>query len=157
MAIWQDLVDGHGFTHAYASVRRFVAKLRGEHRTEACAIIVTAPGEEAQVDYGSGPMVRDRENGQVPPDATVRAHARLQPQSRPPAGVHARVRAPGRNCTRKPFARLGGTPRTIVLDNLREGVIKPDLYDPALNRAVRRRARALRRDRAAMPHPPPGS
>ena len=26
---------------------------------EARAVILTAPGEESQVDYGSGPMVRD--------------------------------------------------------------------------------------------------
>ena len=29
MAIWQDLVDDHGFTARYASVRRFVVTLRG--------------------------------------------------------------------------------------------------------------------------------
>ena len=29
MAIWQDLVDDHGFTAGYASVKRFVSKLRG--------------------------------------------------------------------------------------------------------------------------------
>ena len=29
MAIYQDLVDRHGFTHAYNSVKRFVAQLRG--------------------------------------------------------------------------------------------------------------------------------
>src|SRR5438093_12626695 len=31
------------------------------------------------------------------------------------------------------FRRLGGTLRVIVLDNLREGVLTPDVYDPALN------------------------
>ena len=31
------------------------------------------------------------------------------------------------------FRRLGGTCRTIVLDNLSEGVLKADIYDPALN------------------------
>jgi hypothetical protein len=31
------------------------------------------------------------------------------------------------------FRRLGGVARTVVLDNLREGVLKPDIYDPALN------------------------
>jgi transposase len=31
------------------------------------------------------------------------------------------------------FRRLGGAPRVIVLDNLGEGVRKPDLYDPAVN------------------------
>jgi hypothetical protein len=29
MAIWQDLVDGHGFGEKYASVKRFLRKLRG--------------------------------------------------------------------------------------------------------------------------------
>jgi hypothetical protein len=31
------------------------------------------------------------------------------------------------------FQRLGGAPRAIVLDNLREGVLAPDFYDPTLN------------------------
>lgn len=31
------------------------------------------------------------------------------------------------------FRQLGGVPHVIVLDNLREGVITPDIYDPALN------------------------
>ena len=32
VAIWQDLVDDHGFPARYASVRRFVVKLRGSQR-----------------------------------------------------------------------------------------------------------------------------
>src|SRR4029077_17802678 len=31
------------------------------------------------------------------------------------------------------FRRLGGSPRVIVLDNLKEGVLAPDVYDPTLN------------------------
>src|SRR5690606_36031082 len=31
------------------------------------------------------------------------------------------------------FRVLGGTPRVMVLDNLREGVLTPDIYDPTLN------------------------
>jgi hypothetical protein len=33
----------------------------------------------------------------------------------------------------KAFRRLGGVTRTVVLDNLREGVLTPDIYDPQLN------------------------
>jgi transposase len=58
MAIWQDLVDDHGFTARYASVRRFVVSLRGTSAPDARVVITTAPGEEGQVDYGDGPMVR---------------------------------------------------------------------------------------------------
>ncbi len=48
MAIWQDLVDGHGFAGRYASVKRFVRKLCGSSAPEARVVIETAPGE----DYG---------------------------------------------------------------------------------------------------------
>ncbi len=63
MAIWQDLVDSCGFAAGYQSVRRFIWKLQGSRPPEACAVIETAPGEEAQVDYGEGPMVRDAQSG----------------------------------------------------------------------------------------------
>ena len=63
VAIWQDLVDDHGFPARYASVRRFVVALRGSAPVDARVVITTAPGEEGQVDYGDGPMVRDRGTG----------------------------------------------------------------------------------------------
>src|SRR5437660_7336928 len=59
MAIWQDMVSGYGFSGGYQTVQRFVRKLRGSQGPEPVGIIVTAPGEECQVDYGTGPMVRD--------------------------------------------------------------------------------------------------
>jgi transposase len=33
----------------------------------------------------------------------------------------------------KAFRRLGGSTRIVVSDNLREGVLAPDIYDPGLN------------------------
>jgi transposase len=60
-AIWQDLVSEYSFASSYQSVQRFVRKLRGAQVPEARVVIVTAPGQEAQVDYGTGPMVRDPE------------------------------------------------------------------------------------------------
>jgi hypothetical protein len=61
--IWQDLVDTRGFAGGYQSVKRFVRKLVGGPSKEACAVIETAVGEEAQVNYGTGPMVRDPHSG----------------------------------------------------------------------------------------------
>ena len=51
-AIYQDLVEDHGFTARYASVKRFVAKLRGPVAPDARVVIRAVPGEEGQVDYG---------------------------------------------------------------------------------------------------------
>jgi transposase len=132
MAIWQDLVDGHGFPAGYASVMRFVRHLRGAAVPEAHAIIQTAPGEEGQVDYGTGPMVRhpvtqkyrrtrlfvftlgySRKSVRL---LTFRSSARIW------AELHERA-----------FHRLGGAPSIAVLDNLKEGVLRADIYDPTLN------------------------
>ena len=46
MAIWQDLVDDHGFPAGYASVRRFVSTLRQQPTVEARAVITTGPAED---------------------------------------------------------------------------------------------------------------
>ncbi len=132
VAIWQDLVDDHGFTARYASVRRFVAKLRGSAPAEARVVITTAPGEEGQVDYGEGPMVRDPGTGKyrrtrlfVLTLGYSRKCVRLLVwRSSTQVWAHLHEQA---------FRRLGGTVRVIVLDNLREGVVTPDVYDPALN------------------------
>jgi len=132
MAIWQDLVDGHGFGEKYASVKRFVRKLRGSSTPEARVVIETAPGEEAQVDYGTGPMVRDAQTGKyrrtrlfVLTLGYSRKAVRLlvfRSSSRVWAELHE-----------KAFRRLGGITRVVVLDNLREGVLTPDIYEPTLN------------------------
>ena len=43
-------------------MKRFVRNLRGSHPLQAVGIILTAPGE-AQVDYGTSPIVRDERSG----------------------------------------------------------------------------------------------
>ena len=131
-AIWQDLVDTYGFTGAYQSVKRFIHKARGKQSPEACAVIETAPGEEIQVDYGAGPMVRDGHTGKyrrtrlfVLTLGYSRKSVRLMvfgSSSQTWAQLHE-----------KAFRRLGGVTKVAVLDNLREGVLKPDIYDPTVN------------------------
>ena len=124
MAIWQDLVDTCGFAAGYQSVRRFVRKLEADSSPEARVVIETAPGEEAQVDYGEGPMVRDPHSGKyrrtrlfVLTLGCSRKSVRLlvfRSSSQIWAELHE-----------KAFRRLGGVSRVVVL-NLREGVLAPD-------------------------------
>ena len=131
-SIWQELVDQHGFAGSYESVKRFVRKQRGTHSPEARAVIITAPGEEGQVDYGTGPLVRDPQTAKyrrtrlfVLTLGFSRKCIRLlsfQSSSRIWSELHETA-----------FRRMSGTPKVIVLDNLREGVLSPDIYDAAIN------------------------
>jgi transposase len=132
MGIWQDLVDRHGFTGSYQSVQRFVRTLRGAATPEARVIIETAVGEECQVDYGTGPMVRDPDSGKY---RRTRLFVLTLGFSRKSVRLlvfrsSARVWA---ELHEKAFRRLGGSTRVVVPDNLREGVLSADIYDPGLN------------------------
>jgi hypothetical protein len=109
-----------------------VQTLRGATPADARVVITTAPGEEAQVDYGEGPIVRYAKTGKyrrtrlfVMTLGYSRKSVRLlvwQSSAQTWAELHERA-----------FRRLGGTVRVIVLDNLKEGVLTPDIYEPALN------------------------
>ena len=132
MAIWQDLVDDHGFPAGYASVRRFVSTLRQQPAVEARAVITTDRGEEAQVDYGEGPMVRDPDTGKY---RRTRLFVLTLGYSRKAVRllVHRSSAQVWAELHERAFRRLGGTVRVVVLDNLKEGVLTPDIYDPTLN------------------------
>src|SRR5438105_4185833 len=51
-AIHRLLTQQHGFTGSYSAVKRFAATLRPA-TVEVCARVETAPGEEAQIDFGT--------------------------------------------------------------------------------------------------------
>ncbi len=130
--IYQQLVDHNGFTASYESVKRFVRALRKNAQPQAHPVIETAPGEEGQVDYGEGPMVRHPESGKYRRTRLFvftlgysRKSVRLLTW-KSSAEIWARLHETA-------FRRLGGAPKTIVLDNLKEGVLTPDIYEPGLN------------------------
>lgn len=131
MAIYQELVDTHGFTHGYLSVRRFVGKLK-KVTPERYDRLEFLPGEEAQVDYGLGaPTLYPATSHYRKPRLFVMT-LRYSRKS---------FRRVVWNSSKETWARLheeafryfGGVPQYVVLDNLKEGVIKPDLYEPGLN------------------------
>jgi transposase len=131
MAIYQDLVDQHGFTGAYNSVKRFSGGLR-EREPEQFDRLEFAPGEEAQVDYGEGALTR------VPGAERYRKPRLFVMTLRYSRRSFRRVVW---KSSQEAWARLheqawryfGGATRYVVLDNLKEGVVKPDLYEPELN------------------------
>jgi len=131
-SIWQDLVTLHGFEASYDCVKRFVRKLRAQPSKQAHPTITTGPGEEAQVDYGTGPMVRDPVTMKY---RRTRLFALTLGCSRKAIWLLCFKSSSQKWCElhEEAFRRLGGTTRIVVLDNLKEGVIKPDVFDPELN------------------------
>ncbi len=134
-AIWQDLVDQFHFAAGYQRVRRYVRHLEAQSAPEPRAVIEIAPGEDAPLDYADGPMVRDPQSGKYRRTRLFvftlgfsRKSVRLL-TFRSSSQIWAELHE-------KAFRRLGGSSRVVVLDNLREGVLSPDIYDPCSIRFI---------------------
>jgi transposase len=131
-AIYQELVDRLGFTQRYNSVKRFCRALRSRE-PEQFDRLEFLPGEECQVDYGEGALTRHPHSGRYRRPRlfvmTLRYSRRSfrqvvwQSSSAGWARLHEQA-----------FRYFGGSVNYCVLDNLKEGVITPDLYEPQLNR-----------------------
>ena len=130
-AIYQDLVDSHGYTAAYNSVKRFVRALR-KKEPEQFDRLSFVPGEEMQVDYGEGaPTLMPGTDRYKKPRLFVatlrysrRSFRRVVWKSSQQVWAQLHEQA---------FRYFGGCTQYVVLDNLKEGVLKPDLYEPELN------------------------
>lgn len=138
MTIFDRLRDQHGYTGSYSSVRRFVRHLQPPEQ-RVTVRVHTAPGEEAQVDFGAAGTFLDPSSGQ-PRACSVfvmtlgysrhqYAEIVLDQRIGTWLGLHRRA-----------FDWFGGVPRRVVPDNLKAAVLVAALHDPVLGGAYRRQA-----------------
>ena len=130
VSIYQDLVEAHGFGHAYNSVKRFVARLKAR-APERFDVLEFPPGEEAQVDYGQGAPTQTTAGKSRRPYLFVMTLKYSGKSFR--KVVWKTSQETWARLHEEAFRALGGCPKYVVLDNLKEGVITPDLYAPELN------------------------
>ena len=130
-AIYQDLVDQFGFSASYNSVKRFAGSLIEDDPAQFDRLEFAA-GEEVQVDYGEGALTRYPGTDRYRRPRLFVMTLRYSRRS---------FRRVVWKSSQETWARLheqawryfGGASQYVVLDNLKEGVIKPDLYEPELN------------------------
>lgn len=127
--IYQDLITEHAYAGSYWSVRRLVRRLQQgtplPFRRMECA-----PGDEAQVDFGTGaPVVgadgRRRRTHVLRVVLSCSRKAYSEAVYRQSADDFIR-------CLENAFAHFGGVPRTLVIDNLKAAVKQADWFDPEL-------------------------
>lgn len=130
VAIYQELVERHGFSRRYNSVKRFVRSLK-RREPERFDVLESAPGEEAQVDFGLGALTLAASGKYRRPFLFVMTLKYSGKSFRKVVWkadqeTWARLHEEG-------FRTFGGAVAYVVLDNLKQGVIRPDLYEPELN------------------------
>ena len=128
------LEEQHELKVSYMSVYRYVRS----HIVPLCKPVTvrmhSAAGEQGQVDFGYAGLMKDPETGKR---RKTWVFIMILSYSR-----HRFVRFVFRqdsltwlDCHMRAFSFFQGCPALIVLDNLKDGVLKPDLYDPTLNPA----------------------
>ena len=126
----------HDLTVSYESFKRF-ARQRRLNRAERRSMIriELPPGLETQLDYGKVGKLVDRRAGRsrvVWAFCGVLAHSRLPYIE----FVWTQDQASFTGSVVSMLEYYGGATEFLSVDNLKAGVIKPDLWDPQLNRTL---------------------
>ena len=128
--IYQDLRSGYAFTGSYQSVKRYVHRVRQTH-PEVVQRIEVQPGEEVQVDFGTGPTLVDAQ-GKRTKTWVFRIVLSYSRKAYSEAVLRQDTETFLR-CIEKAFLHFGGSAMTVNLDNLKAAVIRADWADPDLN------------------------
>ena len=133
--IFELLSTHHGLQVSYSSFKRFIrqhfAEVIGVGAQLTC-FFDTEPGEEVQIDYAKMGRLLDpvtQRHRDVYAFIAMLSYSRLKfvqfAYKQDQKGFVAAIVAM--------FEFFGGVPQRIVIDNLKAGVLKPDLYMPTLN------------------------
>lgn len=138
VAIQQRLCRRHGYQGSYSSVRRFVRRLR-PRRKEVVVRIETAPGQQAQVDFGGAGKMRDPATGRLR-QAWCFVMTLCWSRHQYVEFVCDQRMETWIGCHRRAFESFGGVPRELVVDNLKAAVLRAALEDQKLAEPYRQLA-----------------
>jgi transposase len=130
--IWQDLRSEIGFTGSYTSVKRFVRKL-GATTPLPFRRMECEPGQEAQVDFGSGAWIIEGGKRRRPHILRITLSHSRKSYSEP---IWRQTTENFIRCLENAFRAFGGAPKTLVIDNLKAAVTNADWFDPDINPKV---------------------
>ncbi len=127
--IYQDLVSEHGAKVSYDSVRRYLKKI-GWIRPLPFRRMECLPGQEAQVDFGTGAPIIDSEGKRHRTHVfrIVLSHSRKAYSE----ATYRQTTDDFLGALENAFEYFGGVPQTLVIDNLKAAVKHPDWFDPEL-------------------------
>src|SRR4029453_4373317 len=134
-AILERLREEAGFPGSYSSLYRFVRQLE-PRSPEAFVRVETAPGDEAQVDFGYAGTLYDCASRALR-KAWVFVMTLSFSRSQYAELVFDQEVATWLRCHRRAFEFFGGVPLRVGIANLKAGILKAAVYAPVVQRAYR--------------------
>ena len=129
VAIHQALVRNHEFKGSYSCVRRYLQTLK---RTKPTVVLKYAPGEAAQVDFGSGPRFweKDKEIKSWVFVMTLAWSRHMYAEIVLDHKIESWL-----GCHKRAFEFFEGVPEKVIIDNLRSAIVKACYYEPCVQRS----------------------
>jgi hypothetical protein len=137
---YEVICERHALSVSYGTFKRFLHTQVSElFKVPSTCRFETEPGDEMQIDYCKVGLLHDpttQKRRTVYAFVATLSYSRLKfvefvyrQDQRSFVGSHLRM-----------FEFFGGVPKRLMIDNLKSGVIKPDLYEPQLNIAYQEMA-----------------
>lgn len=134
VAIHAALCREHGYTGSYSSVHRLIAAFEQARPPKATVPLSFAPGEAAQLDFGSGPLLVDPADGRVKRTwcfVMTLCFSRHQYVE----FVFDQKVATWLGLHRRGFEWFGAVPARLIIDNPRCAITRACSRDPIVQRA----------------------
>lgn len=124
--IWQDMVKEKQYQGSYATVRKYVGKIKLSK--DVYIHQVTLPAEEAQVDFGYAGLIPD-EDGKLKKH-WVFCYELVHSNKNYHQIVKSQTVKEFIQCHINAFKYMGGVPETIKIDNLKSAILEASFYEP---------------------------
>jgi transposase len=134
VAIHAALCREHGYSGSYSAVRRMLQAIGAGRPPQATVRLQFGPGEAAQVDFGTGPMLLDPARGEVRRTwafVMTLCFSRHQYVE----FVWDQTVATWLGCHRRAFEWFGAVPARLIIDNPKCAITKACSRDPLVQRA----------------------
>jgi transposase len=134
VAIHAALVRQHGYTGSYSAVRRMLQSIDAARPPQATMILTFAPGEAAQVDFGTGPVITDAVTG-VTCKTWVFVMTLCYSRHQYAEIVRDQTVATWLGCHQRAFAWFNGVVARVIIDNPKCAITRACTHDPEVQRA----------------------
>ena len=124
--------EGQEFRGSLGAVKRFLRRLE-KPNSKAFVVLHFEPGEAAQVDFGSGPMLPHPRTGR-PTRTHIFVMTLCHSRHMYAEVVWDQKSATWLRCHRNAFEFFGGVPRHLIVDNLKSAITRACHRDPEVHR-----------------------
>lgn len=132
--IYRALVRNHQFAGSYSAVRRFLQRHEASRPAAATTVLEFAPAEAAQVDFGAGPQLVDRDTGELR-RSWVFVMTLCFSRHQYAEIVWRQDVETWLGCHRRAFEWFGGVPAKLTIDNPKCAITRACGRDPEVQRA----------------------